>query len=311
MKPMQLQTIVVPLDGSTLAEHALPVALRLLPTDNAQMILVRVPVYAEAQAPVAAEYSMFWPEIRDAPGSYRQVYQEAVDYLTHLAKRSEHAGLTVEVRVEEGDRAGAIVDVAVEKRADLIVMTTHGRTGVTRWIIGSITERVLHEAPCPVLAVRARPESRPGQSGAMFAQKILVPLDGSELAEQAIPPALAVARQTGGELILLRVAAVGPEELDLVEGEAASDFALATEYLERTAADCRAQGIATTARTVPSGGAGAGNIATAIIEDATASGIDLIAMSTHGRSGLRRWVYGSVTEKVLHNADIDLLIVRP
>lgn len=312
MKPSRLQTIVVPLDGSTLAECAVPIALGLLSPDMGRLILMRVPVYTEMQPAIGAEYNMFWPEIRDEPSSFRRVYEDAEAYLAHVATRCERRGITVEKRVEEGDRAGAVIDVAADVGADLIVMTTHGRTGISRWIIGSITERVLHDAPCPVLAIHAQPDCLPDRPATGFASRILVPLDGSELAEPALPPAMAIARQTGGEIILFRVGQPGTDDqapknnaVDTGTPEAPSD------YLERIATECRQQGVTATAVTIDPVGSGAASVAGAILDMATGSQVDLIAMSTHGRSGLRRWVYGSVTEKVLHNSESALLIVRP
>lgn len=308
MKPSPLNTIIVPLDGSSLAECAVPVALGLLRPEDGRLILMRVPVYAETQAPIGAEYNMFWPEIRDAPSAFRQVYDDAQDYLTHVAARCEKRGVTILTRVKEGDRAGAIVDLAAETNADLIVMTTHGRTGVSRWIIGSITERVLGDAPCPVLAVRAQPDCAPDRPATVDAYRIMVPLDGSELAEPALAPAQAIAKVTGGELVLFRVGPAAHEETEAANGTATDS---AETYLKKVAADCRREGIEVTAVTVAQTGSGAASIANAILDYAVAEDINIIAMSTHGRSGLRRWVYGSVTEKVLHNADIATLIVRP
>lgn len=312
MKPSSLDTIIVPLDGSALAECAVPVALSLLAPETGRLILVRVPVYAETQAPIGAEYNMFWPEIRDAPNSFRQVYQDTADYLAHVAARAGKPAVEIVTRVEEGDRAGAISDLAAEVKADLIVMTTHGRTGMSRWIIGSVTERVMHDAPCPVLAVRAQSDCLPDRSTNGVANRILVPLDGSELAELALGPALAIAKRVGGELILFRVA----QPQDEVAAPAQDERMIETQesvgsYQDRIAAACQEHGVSTTTITVTSSGSGAASIANAILDFAVAQQINLIAISTHGRSGLRRWVYGSVTEKVLHNADIATLIVRP
>jgi nucleotide-binding universal stress UspA family protein len=311
VKPSPLDTIIVPLDGSALAECAVPVALSLLAPDTGRLILVRVPVYAETQAPIGAEYNMFWPEIRDAPSSFRQVYQDTADYLAHVAARAGKSGIDVVTRVEEGDRAGAISDLAAEVKADLIVMTTHGRTGMSRWIIGSVTERVMNDAPCPVLAVRAQSDCLPDRPTNGVANRILVPLDGSELAELALGPALAIAKRVGGELILFRVAQ--PQgEVDPGQNEMMIETPESVgSYQDRVAAACREHGVATATMTVTPGGSGAAGIANAILDFAAAQQVNLIAISTHGRSGLRRWVYGSVTEKVLHNADIATLIVRP
>lgn len=310
MKPSSLDTILVPLDGSTLAECAVPIALGLLPAEGARLILMRVPVYAETRAPVGAEYNMLWPESRSESSTARQVYEDTRTYLDHIAARYKRDGLSVEARVEDGDRAGAIIDLAVTTRADLIVMTTHGRSGLSKWIIGSITERVLQDAPCPVMAVRANANCRPTQPVQGFPKRILVPLDGSELAEPALAPAMAIAQRLGSDLLLFRVAKANNEGAD-DDNDADSAAPAPDDYLDHVAAGCLKEGITATTVTIAPTGSGAAGVAAAILDHAIGEGIELIAMSTHGRSGLRRWVYGSVTEKVLHNADIAVLIVRP
>jgi nucleotide-binding universal stress UspA family protein len=167
-----------------------------------------------------------------------------------------------------------------------------------------VAERVLHGAHCPVLVVRSPSAVR----------RILIPLDGSECSERALGPGLEVAAALGGEVTLLR--AVPRVHADKVQGPATTERGLgrrqaeevrgvAEDYLRRQAEMHETSGL---------------NIQFAITDEPAAQnilkyaetgGIDLIVMSTHGRTGLRRWVYGSVTEKVLHSASSSMLVVRP
>jgi len=187
---------------------------------------------------------------------------------------------------------------------DLIVMSSHGYSGVTRWMLGSVAEKVLRKAPCPVLVIRS---SRP-------IWRVLVPLDGSPLAEAALQPALAVAAGLGAEVTLLR--AIGAPEaevlkqLDKVEKglsqRVLEDMSAAAKTYLREVSDRHRRAGAEIKTAVVDGSAAAG-----ILDYAEARDMDLIAMSTHGRTGLQRWIYGSVTEKVLHGAQHSMLVVRP
>ena len=120
---------------------------------------------------------------------------DALIYLETIRKSNEQPDLHIQTRLVEGDVAGAIVDTALSEQVDLIVMSTHGYSGLTRWVLGSVTEKVLRSAPCPVLAVRA----------ARHPQKVLITLDGSPLSERAIEPGLAVAQSLNAAVTLLRV----------------------------------------------------------------------------------------------------------
>ncbi len=175
-------------------------------------------------------------------------------------------------------------------------MTSHGRTGLSRWVIGSVAERVLEGGPCPVLLLRD------GQPKTDVPQRILVTLDGSGLSEMALDPALALAKRLGASITLLRV---------WPHGAADSLSDTSDPYLDDVMARYANWNVPLTAATVEAVGSGAANTALAILNYANNEAVDLIAMSTHGRSGLQRWVYGSVTEKVLRGTDGALLVVRP
>jgi nucleotide-binding universal stress UspA family protein len=198
------------------------------------------------------------------------------------------------------------VDTAVAHQVDLIVMSTHGYSGVTRWLMGSVTEKVLRCTPCPILIVRSPAPIN----------KILITLDGSELAERALDPGLAVAHKLDAKICLLRVAAdmlINPMEFAALE-QAGSG--LGQQIQESSLANAQNYLADVMARNPELGERGKtavlqGSAAKTILDYAEAEEIDLIVMATHGRTGLRRWVYGSVTERVLHGAHSAVLIIRP
>jgi nucleotide-binding universal stress UspA family protein len=235
----------------------------------------------------------------------RRAEQQATAYLHTVCARHARAGSTLRPQIVEGDPASRIVEVATTEGVDAIVMTTHGYSGFTYWVMGSVTERVVRAATCPILVVR---DARP-------IRHILVPVDGSLRAEQALLPALALARRLDATATLLHVLqptfVLAPRsfgweylslELDMAMMATAEQDArrYVTELAERHAAS------EVTIRTIVRGG----TIAETILHVAESEKSDVIAMATHGRTGLRRWVYGSVAEKVLHRVPCTLLIVR-
>jgi nucleotide-binding universal stress UspA family protein len=302
-------TILVPLDGSELAERALGPALALARQRQGHVILLRVPVYREIMVPGTAGYGLLLPD-----QSLENCREDADCYLKEVRQKHSHPNVTLDTELVDGDIAGCIVDTAATKAVDLITMTTHGYSGVTRWMLGSVTERVLRSAPCPVLAVR---HERPIKS-------ILITLDGSRLAEQALIPGMELARSLGARVTLLQVdqdERLGAMEASLLEVaraglsrqiEAEDTRRHVESYLHNLADKWRR-------RLADSGSPDveietvvmAGRPAQSVLELAESQQIDLIAMATHGHSGLRRWVYGSITEKVLRNVDCAMLIVRP
>ncbi len=265
--------ILVPLDGSKLAERSLELADSLTGGRQAAIILLRVPVLKGYQLP-EEEAGQRWDR------------QEADSYLAEIMARPRHPELLMDKRVMEGDEAAVIVDTAVEDNVDLLIMSTHGRSGFGRWLLGSVAERVLRTAPCPMLVVRYADPIR----------RILIPLDGSPLAEKAIVPGLETALRLGAQVTLLRVA--GETGDGYMKPQTAYTYlqAVADEIEGDTAVDI----------VVPTG-----PVAATIIEFVNTANIDLIAMTTHGFTGSSRWVYGQITEKVMRGADASLLVIRP
>jgi nucleotide-binding universal stress UspA family protein len=295
--------ILVPLDGSALSERALPPALKIGELEGSRVMLLRAPVAEVSTVPEVAGFGQY--HLRNLSEVVEAARFEAKKYVTQIAQASARAGVEFEPLVVEGEPAESILNTAREKQADLIVISTHGYSGLTRWVMGSVTERVIAHAPCPVLVIRAeQPISR-----------LLIPLDGSELAEQAILPGLEIASAFGAEVEFFRAILPVPME-NIHELEKAerglglqlqeSWLAAAADYLKRQVENAQRRGLKAKAvvRTGPA--------ASTLLDYAEAMEIDAVAMATHGRSGLQKWLYGSVTEKVLRAGHAHaMLIVRP
>lgn len=267
--------ILVPLDGSALAERALPSAERLAQTSGATLHLVRVLdllAYA-AWAPVPAY-------VPDAASE--QAEHEAHAYLAAQCDRLRATGLTVRADAPEGNVAVSLLDYERAAAIDLVVMCSHGRSGLVRFALGSVAERLLRYGTAPLLLVRAF-----GPPVALA--HAVVPLDGSKHAEQALD---LIARLEGAvvrEVTLLRVIdrpADGPEAEAYLS-------AVARRLPERLRVRCRVE---------------QGDPAAQII---TAAGTDgLVIMATHGRVGLARWALGSVADRVAHGGAAGVLLLR-
>ncbi len=232
---------------------------------------------------------------------------ETRSYLETLQAAWQQPEVTVETAAEGNGAAPAetIVQVAEARRADLIVMSTHDYAGLTRWLLGSVTEKVLRGATVPVLVTRTELLPRRG----------LVPLDGSELAEGALPYAPAVARHTGASVTLfhaLQVPELDPRDVEYLEtierglGRQFREVSRihASEYLKQRLEPFRGGEVAVDFSVVE-----AEDPAAAIVDTAEGQGYDVVVMVTHGRTGLSRWVYGSVTEKVLGAGRVSILTV--
>jgi nucleotide-binding universal stress UspA family protein len=281
--------ILVPLDGSQLSQRALEPALELSRQTGAELLLVRVPT-ADTLSFAVSE------------AKQREIAQDALVYLETIRQSNDQPQLNIRTEVLDGDVASAIVDAARAEQVDLIVMSTHGYSGLTRWVLGSVTEKVLRSAPCPVMAIRA----------ARRLQRSLITLDGSPLAERAIEPGLSLAQSLKIEVTLLRCVPYIATNGELDEHERGLSRRLqedliseAKEYLQaRSASSAHSDLAIKTAVQI-------GSPADSILEYIETYGIDLIVMATHGRTGLKRWVYGSVTAKVLRSVSCSLLVIRP
>lgn len=306
---MPFHHILVPLDGSELAAKALAPAAQIATamaqgagpeSQPVRLVLLRV---VSPMALLAADPILYDEMVRMS-------VDEAQAYLNTAALTLGDVPGEVERVAVSGSPADAIVQYAEEHGVDLIVMSTHGRTGSSRWVYGSVAEKVMHHAPCATAIIRAH------VSVGMFQnKKILVPLDGSDLAERALQPALALAEAVQANVLLLRMVA-GREPLpeamtpvgDQVEAALSAAGSVeqteAEDYLQRVHREHDNGRLAVDVQ------ATSGDIADAIVSYADAHEIDLIIMSSHGRSGIGRWLHGSVAEKVLRGANCATLIVR-
>jgi len=281
--------ILVPLDGSQLSQRALEPALALSEQTGAELLLVRVPT--------ADTLSFAVSETRQ-----RELAHDALVYLETIRKSNAQPQFSIHTQVLEGDVASAIVDAAHAEQADLIIMSTHGYSGLTRWVLGSVTEKILRIAPCPVLAIGA----------ARRLQRVLITLDGSPLAEHAIEPGLSLAQSLKAEVTLLRCVPHIVTDGKLDEHERGLSRRMQEELLSEAREYLRARSSeAAHTGMVIKPEVRIGLPADSILEYVEAYGIDLIVMATHGRTGLKRWVYGGVTAKVLRSGSCSLLVVRP
>ena len=185
--------ILIPLDGSPVAEQVLPLAKMFAVHLKSSVVLL------QAVEPIGKRLQVEETTLR-ADDQVQLWRSRALSYLQTI-QRDFATGISVECEVKVGSPATVILDLAESARADLIAMATHGRTGPQRWVFGSVAAKVLSGTTLPVLLVRANPAPRPLAP----IRRILVPLDGSELAERALVPARHVAAAFDAEIILFRV----------------------------------------------------------------------------------------------------------
>jgi nucleotide-binding universal stress UspA family protein len=282
---IMLERILVPLDGSTRAEAILTELRVLLARHDSEVILLRVVLPPTTMNP--PEYARLLDERR----------AEARAYIQRVVGELASAGATARGVVYEGYPAEAILAGAREQAATLIALTTHGRTGLVRWDLGSVTEKVLRGGEFPILVTRSFEtaeagtirERRPTQAAM---RRILLPLDAGDLSPVAVGPAIELASLFGAEILLVHVL-----DEDLA-GE------LPMPDIERAQEMVTAAGLHT--EVVLERGDAAGQILAVSAERQA----DLIVIATHGRSGLKRWVLGSVAERVMRAAPVPLLLVQ-
>jgi nucleotide-binding universal stress UspA family protein len=292
------------LDGSELAEQALPCARMLASALLAELVLFRaVSLPADVRA-VLADAEV------DTETPLDGLEAQAQEYLEQVADGLENTGFSVQRVVRQGPPAESIIDYAKDREIQHIVMATHGYGGISRWVHGSVAERVLQSANVPVLTVRAgvtRPETA---EQTMSCSRILVPLDGSSIAEQVLPPVISIAQALDAQVVLFRVPLVS------TSGSLTGDWYLPLEGVLETAEHDVLVYLESVARRLRECGVGAssgiqvGTVADSIVDYAETNRIDLIAMCTHGRTGLARWALGSVADRALRAVRVPILLVR-
>ena len=292
------KNILIPLDGSPVAAAALPYAQAVAARTGARLILVRA---AHVQGLLA-----------DGVDQLRAI-ADAEEYLAAQADELAAHGFEVETGVPFGGSAGNwIVEEIDLRRADLAVMATHDRIGPDRWIHGSVAEVVVGHAPVPVLLVGPTHGAQLAQRLGSERPVIVVPLDGSELAEAALPVAREFAATFGGHIVLIG-AVPRPGDLVAAQGHVATyvgdDYvalqADAQNYLNGIASQLTADrlSVAVSVRS--------GNPAQEIAATASEHGAAAVVMASHGRTGLVRTILGSVAGQTLHHSPCPVLLIRP
>jgi nucleotide-binding universal stress UspA family protein len=280
-------TLIVPLDGSELGNQSTRLAAILARPLKSRLVLVHV-----------VEPPAFPGLSPDSPP----------DLVPFADIAWSVSGAPSETVLLHGDPVNEVLALASESPEAMIVIGSHGRTGLSRAMFGSVADKVVRAAQVPVVVVRDMLRIMPPSISAL-----LVPLDGSELAEQALPVAIRLAKLTGARLVLVRVTdtlRAAPYAGLSTNAEMAKSLAeevqdSARSYLDGVVRSLRARGL------WASWEVRAGRPVDEITRTAETTAADLIVMSTHGRGGVRRWAFGSVTTQVLHQSQTPVLIVPP
>jgi nucleotide-binding universal stress UspA family protein len=302
--------ILVPLDGSELAEVALPYSEKLAEKLDSEIILINVrtpgedpgnPEYRSYLSRTAATVEQNMRKSSDTPPGQKIKVESTIlgspNLLTHAAEE--------------------IVDYSEKENVSLIIMATHGRTGIKRWALGSTADKVVRAAKCPVLLIRANINA-PGKAKL---EKLLVPLDGSKQSEAVLPHVEKLASRLKAEVTLLHVVmplyqvytvtegigyygGMGIVKVPYTEEQMKPLKASAESYLQKVNGRMMGEGVKTSYKVV------VGSAGEEIIKAADEVAADMVAMSTHGESGFSRWEHGSITDKVLRAGNTPLLLVR-
>jgi nucleotide-binding universal stress UspA family protein len=302
------QSILVPLDGSQFAEQALPLALSIANRAGASLEVVRVHVLYALQEP-ACSWLPFDPREDAIFKEHERAYLDAV-----VRRLQRTASVPVTSALADGSTVDGILERARTKAADLIVMTTHGRGPMSRLWLGSVAVELVRHGPAPILLVRPQEDST-APPPEPTPRRILIPLDGSELAERVLEPATALGSLVDAEYVLIR--AVESSSLPVgcpfvAELTAAEQLRLekrkaeAEAYLDRVAEGLHAKAFRAQTHVVVGESAAA-----AVLDVVRSQNIDLVAIATHGRSGFKRLILGSVADKIVRGTLTPALVYRP
>ena len=276
------ERILVPLDGSKLAELVLEQVRRLLMRKDAEVLLLRA-----VTPPPSAE--------GDAGVPFDLLWSRAAAYLQAVEQHLSSQGARVRSKVIEGTAANMILETVQKEGATMVALSTHGRTGLARWVFGSVTEKVLRASPVPVLAVpsfaRTGGKADPTGPRELPFRKILVPIAPADLSLEIVAPVLEFARLFGSQVTLINVC----------QG---TECSILVPQMRKAYDLLRNEGVPAEPLVKQ------GDAASQILEACRETEADLIAMTTHGHEGVSRWMLGSVAEKVLRTAHIPLLVIR-
>ncbi len=270
---MPMNKILVPLDGSGLAELALPTAMSVAQKTGAQICLVTI--------------------ASGKPGDLANSDSEL--YLEEISSSVKQAGFESCFHVGTGAAAQSIVRIIEGEKSDLVVMTTRGRSGITRGLLGSITDEVISASPAPVYVVRSDNAPLTMDEVSMNAG-VVVPLDGSELAETALDQAIMLSQSSLSPLYLIRV----------IDRDAnAEERDVAGSYLERLSERLAQSKILAIPELMT------GEPGDSIVEAMNKRRGSVVVMTTRGAGGLTRWMRGSVADWLIQHAPGPIIVVSP
>ena len=299
------EKMLVPLDGSATAQGILPCVKTL-----ARRFGSSITLFHAAEAPVEPRGRRQKEYAQETTNRTRSLAEE---YLTGVAKVLRRQRFKVEMRVGLGGVASSITDFAEAEKMDLIAMSTHGRSGLRRSVLGSVADRVLRQAHQPVLLVRPTGDT-PVEEKPCGLKALIVPLDGSRAAEGALPYAQEMAKTLKLEVVLIQAISpettvqftpMGPDTLAIPTDILQRIDLVASGYLAGVGKDLKREGIPVRWDVLH------GTAARRIVEFAKETPGSMVVMTTHGRSGLRRWVLGSVADEVVRGSGEPVLVVRP
>ncbi len=296
------RNIMVPVDGSPFAREAVLHALRIASQSGATLRLVRIaisPAYLGS------------PNGLNPPGGTAEPHSDELSDLYSLAAECRaHSKVTVTADLERGPVVDALTGYAKRHDVDLIVMRSHARHGLARAWFGSVADGLIRESGLPVLVVRPPSVATALETG-FHHQRILVPLDGSDLAKRALAPAVALAKIDGSSLILLRIVAEWkhrePGALESSVGPAgANEVSAAQRYLDSLLTAPDEKSLRVIRRVIV-----ASDIPATILQIAADHEVDLVALATRGLGGLRRAAAGSVSDSVMRGSTVSTMVIHP
>ena len=294
--------MLIPLDGSKTSEKVLPYARHLAGKLKLPVELLAAIDIAEMATHISAERA------RHLDTMIEDGVRASTNYLRDVA--ATFAGAKVTCTVAKDRAEDTIIEKGDADANLLIAMATHGRSGLNRFLLGSVTEKVLRGSANPLLLIRANEDSK--ATGEAALKSIIVPLDGSELAESVLPAVASMAKELALEVVLFRAYHIpyntyGADDAYMVNYEEliAAVRDEAQEYIEKKVAEMKKLGVGMVTAVTKEGFAG-----DEIIAMGQRTPDNLIAMCSHGRSGVRRFVLGSVTETVVRHSGDPVLVLR-
>lgn len=289
---MAYKKLLVPLDGSELAERAVPYAQAIAKARGSEVILFTVSI-----------------------ASAEQLDRPMKAYLELKVKELQSQNIHASSAVAYGNVPDEIVSFADKNKIDLIIISTHGYSGIKRWVLGSVARKVLYGTGVQVLLVK----SKAPKVSQVELKKLLLPLDGSPFSESPIPFIEQLTKGTGAEVFLTLVCEpplvpsygdhpINPTWEKHRDSVWTEEKQQASEYLKQTEIGLQKRGMRVKSQVIPGE---LGRVAETILREAQKEKVDLIAMATHGRSAVSRWVYGGIANRIVEQSLQPVLLIRP